>query len=74
MPLQYKTDIMQALKTKGYNTNVLRKEKLLSESTLQRLRHNEPVGWTNIEQLCKLLACQPGDILAYIPDATEKEE
>ena len=39
MPLRYKVDILQALKEKGYNTNRLRKEKLLSEGALQRLRH-----------------------------------
>lgn len=74
MPLQYKIDVMQALKEKGYNTNRARKEKLLSESVLQKLRHSEPVSWSNIEQLCKLLSCQPADILEYIPDAAEKEE
>ena len=74
MPLQYKIDIMQALKDNGYNTNKIRQGKILSESTLQRLRHGEPVGWSNIEQLCGLLKCQPADILEYIPDTAEKEE
>ena len=74
MPLQYKVDVMQALKEKGVNTNRARKEKLLSESVLQKLRHYEPVSWSNIEQLCKLLECQPADILEYIPDTAEKEE
>lgn len=72
MPLRYKVDVLQALKEKGYNTGVLRKNKLLSEGALQRLRHSEPVSWSNIEQLCKLLECQPGDVLAYIPDAPDK--
>ncbi len=68
MPLQYKMDILQALKDKGYNTNRLRKEKLISESVLQKLRHSEPVSWSNIEQLCKLLECQPADIMEYVED------
>lgn len=72
MPLRYKNDVLQALKEKGYNTGVLRKNKLLSEGALQRLRHSEPVSWSNIEQLCKLLECQPGDILVYTPDAPDK--
>lgn len=74
MPLKYKIDVLQALKNKGYNTNTLRKNKLLAEGALQRLRHSEPVSWSSLAQICKLLECQPGDILAYIPDATEKEE
>lgn len=63
MPLNYKIDILAALKEKGYNTNRLRKEKLLSEGVLQSLRENKPISWSNIEKICILLKCQPGDIL-----------
>ena len=72
MPLQYRIDILQALKDKGYNTNRLRKEKLLSEGAIQRLRHSEPVSWSNIEQLCKLLECQPADIMEYYLDILDQ--
>lgn len=68
MALKYKIKVLQALKDKGYNTSVLRKEKLLSEGTIQRLRNNEPIQWININQLCKLLDCQPADILEYVKD------
>lgn len=68
MPLIYKVDVLQALKYKGYNTNKLRKEKILAESTIQKLRDNKPISWANIAQICKLLDCQPGDIMEYVPD------
>ncbi len=35
MPMKYKMDILAALKSKGYNTNRLRTEKLLSEGAIQ---------------------------------------
>ena len=66
MPLVYKIDVMQALKDKGYTTYKLRNEKLLSESTLQKLRNNKGVAWENIETLCKLLECQPSDFMEYV--------
>lgn len=66
MPLKYKFDVLQALKEKGYSAYTIRKEKLLSESTIQKLRQGDPVSWANICQLCKLLSCQPGDLLEYI--------
>lgn len=66
--IQYKFDILTALKEKGYNTNRLRKEKLLAESTIQQLRENKLVSWANIARLCKMLDCQVGDILEYIPE------
>lgn len=68
MPLQYKIDVLEALKKKGYNSNRIRTEALLSQSTLQKFRKNQGVSWENIETLCKLLECQPGDLLEYKPD------
>ena len=71
MPLQYKIDVLKELKSKGYNTNRLRKEHLLSESTLQKFRENKPVSWENLETLCALLQCQIGDIVEYVPEKTD---
>lgn len=71
MALKYKFDILTELKKNGYNTNRIRTEKLLSESTLQKFRQNEIVSADNIAKLCKLLDCQPGDILEYVPDETK---
>ena len=68
MPIQYKISSMSALKEAGYSTYRLRKEKLLGEATIQKLRNNELVSWDNISTVCNLLDCQPGDILEYIPD------
>lgn len=70
MPIQYKVDVLAALKDKGFTTYRIRKEKLLSESTVQKLRSRNPVAWENLETLCELLHCQPGDIVEYVPDQT----
>lgn len=66
MPLRYKIDVLNALKEKGYNTNKIRTEGLLSQSTLQKFRQQQGVSWENLETLCKLLECQPGDLIEYI--------
>lgn len=63
MAIVYKTDILTALKEKGYNTTRLRKDKLLGESTIQQLRENKLVSWNNVDRICRLLDCQVGDIL-----------
>jgi putative transcriptional regulator len=68
MALQYKINVLDALKEKGYTTYSLRKEKLLSESTIQKLRVGEGVAWDNIETLCKLLDCDVGDLLEYVKE------
>ena len=68
MPIQYKFDIMEALKKVGYSSTRLRREKLLGESYMQQLRRGELVSWKAIETVCRLLGGQPGDLLEYIPD------
>ena len=68
MPLQYKIDVLSALKEKGYNTNRIRAEKLLSQSTLQKFRNKQGVSWENLETLCKLLDCQPADLIEFVKE------
>lgn len=68
MGLRYKRNMLTVLKENGYSTYRLRKERLLSESTVQKLRNNKPVSWENIETLCRLLKCQPADILIFEDD------
>lgn len=68
MPVQYKIDVLTALKKSGYTTYRMRNEKLLGESVLQQLRKGELVSWANIARLCAMLQVQPGDLLCYIPD------
>ena len=68
MPVTYKIDVLAALKAAGYSTYKIRKERLLAESTLQSLRERKPVSWDNIATLCRLLSCQPGDIVEYVEE------
>ena len=63
--IKYKIDVLQSLKNAGYTTYKLRKDKLFGEATIQKLRNSELVSWDNINMVCSLLDCQPGDILIY---------
>lgn len=66
--LKYKIDVMEALKKAGYNTSIIRKEKLLGENSLQNIRENKVIGIIALDKICTLLKCQPGDIIEWIPD------
>ena len=68
MGLQFKVDVLTALKEKGITTYQIRKEKLLSESTVQKLRAGIGVSWENLETLCRLLDCQPYDLIEFVKD------
>ena len=65
MALKFKIDVLEALKEKGYSSYSLRKEKILSESTIQKLRDGKGLSWDNLNTLCKLLECDISDILEY---------
>lgn len=65
--LKYKLNVLEALKEKGYNTYVLRKENILGQSTIQYLRNGDPIGAKALDIVCELLECQPGDILEWAP-------
>ena len=67
--MRYKFNVLEALKDVNLTTYKLRQKKLLSESTIQKLRNNQPVSWENIETICKLLNMQPGQLLEYVPDS-----
>ena len=68
MPIIYKVDILASLKEAGFNTNRLRKEKILSEGVIQSLRENKYISLQNISKICELLECQPGDLIEYIKE------
>ena len=73
MPIVYKMDVLAALKEAGYNTNRIRTEGLLSQSTLQKFRKKQGVSWENLEALCGLLDCQPGDIIEYTKETPQTQ-
>ena len=63
MSIEYKINVLKELKLKGYNTSRLRKEKILGEATIQRLRHNKSVSFDILSKICNLLECDLDDIL-----------
>lgn len=42
--------------------------------TFQKLANRELIRSDTIDQLCRLLNCQPGDIMEYVPDEPGTEE
>lgn len=73
MAIIYKTDILKALKEKGYSTHVMRnKEKMggnyIGQRQIQQIRDKEMVSIACLDKLCKLLQCKVEDIIEYIED------
>ena len=68
--IQYKFNVMEKLKERGYNPKRLRDEKLLVESYITQLRRGDLVSWKTIDTLCRLLNCQVGDLVEYVAEDT----
>lgn len=65
-----KFPIIPALTASGYNPARIRREKLISERYMTALRHGHVPSHGLLDKLCRLLDCQPGDLIAYVPDDT----
>jgi len=59
--------LFDKMKEKGLTTYKIRKQKVLSEQTLQHIREGKPIKTDMLCRLCYALECQPGDIMEYIP-------
>lgn len=69
MPIQVNLDVMIAIrKIKGKD---LAAQIGITEQNLSLLRTGKVKGvrFSTLEKICEALNCQPGDILAYLPDA-----
>lgn len=67
--LRYKVDLQQKLKEAGYSSYRLRRERLLPESTVQKLRTgNTAITLESLNVICNILRCQPGDILEWVAE------
>jgi len=65
--------LLKLMEEKGLSTYKIRKEKIISESTLQNIRNKGRITTDAIANLCSSLDCQPGDIMEYIPDGAETD-
>lgn len=60
--------LWKAMKERGVSQYALIKTYHISAGQLTRLRRNESVSTHTIGVFCKILRCQPGDIMEYIPE------
>ena len=61
-------DIIKKLKDAGYNSTVIRKNNILPQSVLQRLRNGTPITTETINTICKLTGCKVEDLIEYVDD------
>ncbi len=67
MPMKY-DKLFALMKEKGLTTYRIRQERIITETTLQKLREGRNVTTDSLASLCRALSCQPGDIMEYVED------
>lgn len=60
--------LWMTMKRKGITQYSLIRNYGISPGQLTRLKRNESVSTHTIEMFCKILECDVGDIMHYIPD------
>jgi putative transcriptional regulator len=61
--------LFKLLDEKGWTTYKIRQERLIGQGTLTALKNGTGgLDSKTISKLCKVLGCQPGDIMEYIED------
>ena len=71
--LKYKINVVEELVKHGYSTTKIRREKILGEATLTKIRAGDTsISTTSLGLICTMLRCQPGDVMENIITPDEK--
>ena len=69
---RYKIDVLKELSNRGYTSTKMRKDKIISQATLQNIRQGKGITTDTINTLCIILKCQPSDIIEVTTTDEEK--
>lgn len=72
--LVYKINVMKTLKEAGYSSYFMEKNKVFGSADLQKMRKGIVVGINSLGRLCSILHCQPGDLIAWMPDSPAQDD
>ena len=67
--LRWKVSILDELRNAGYNSTRIRRENLMGQQMLTKLRNGELPSWATIDNICEWLHCQPGDLIEHVSEA-----
>lgn len=73
MSFAYKIDVVAALKAAGYSSYKIRKEGIINQAALQKLRNGKMIAWDQLDTICQLTGLGVGDLIEHIPAAPEGE-
>ena len=66
--------LWETMREKGVSQYALIHTHGISPAQITRLKRNESVSTHTIEMFCRILNCQPGDLMTYIQDEESEEQ
>ena len=60
--------MLDLLKKKDITSYDIRKNNIIGQATFGKIKNNGNIDMRTINTMCKLLDCQPGDLMEYVPD------
>ena len=67
MPIKY-DKLLKLLDERGLTSYKIKQEKIIGQATLQKIKSGGDIDTRTISKLCKILECQPGDIMEYVDE------
>lgn len=67
MPIVY-DKMVKLLDEKGVTSYTVKRDNIIGQATFRKIKKGGAIDTRTIAKICKILKCQPGDILEYIPD------
>lgn len=65
---RWKIDVIAALDAAGYSMKRVKEEKLIGTRTYYDIKEGKVCGIIALNTLCRVLECQPGTLIKYVPD------
>lgn len=72
MAIRWRLEPLPLLKDCGYSTYRIRREKILSETSLQKMRHLQMVSTQDLDTICRLTGKQPGKLIEWVKDENDR--
>ena len=74
MAIMVNLDVMMARRKMSLGELSQRVDVTMANLSILKNNKAKAVRFSTLAAICRALDCQPGDILEYVPDETEKEE
>ena len=65
MPIKYEK-LIKKMKEAGITSYTIKRDKIIGQATYKKIMEGGDIDTRTIAKLCKLLNCQPGDIMEYV--------